>query len=224
MRNKRKLQRAMIWLMLFSVLFLYPTKAQALTKTTTIDTVDAWQALGAGLLKTGNQEDNSTSFATTVYIEIAYTDAQAQAGVDIIVEVSYNDDDWISLAGGAVTTITDTPATTTLNGAVTATDATITLTDATTGDFDVKARKWFIVDGTVANSESFKTESNSTHVVTMTQDALRSHANSLNCWDMVVEHSFTIPITAGGFRVLINNTDDDADIHFRTWVAKVTAL
>ena len=212
------------WLCLFLIFCLFTTPVFCLTKTTTIDTVDAWQALGAGLLKTGNQEDNSTSFATTVYIEIAYTDAQEQSGVDIIIETSYNDDDWITLSGGLVTTITDTPATTTLNGAVTATDATITLTDATTGDFDVKARKWFIVDGTVANSESLKTESNSTHVVTMTQDALRSHNTGLNCWDMVVEHSFSIPISAGAFRVLINNTDADADIHFRTWVSKVTAL
>ncbi len=211
-------------LTLFLIFCLITTPCFCLTKTTSIATVDEWQALGAGLLKTGAVGDNSTSFVTSLYIEIAYTDAQAQAGVDIIVEVSYGDDDWITMPGGTVTTIGDTPATTTLDGAVTATDATITLTDATTGDFDLKARKWFIVDGTVGNSESFKTESNSTHVVTMTQDALRSHNTGLNCWDMVVEHSFSIPITAGAFRVLINNTDADADIHFRTWVAKVTAL
>ena len=98
------------------------------------------------------------------------------------------------------------------------------MTDATTGDFDVPARKWFIVDGTVANSESVKTVVNVTHTITLAQDLIRSHANSLNVWDFVVEKVVSIPMAAAYVRVLINNTDADASIHFTTRISKVTGI
>lgn len=195
----------------------------ALTKTTSFDTIDAWQALAAATLAVGNAEDISGSYNTIIYIEVALTDTDAQAGCDVIVEISYADDDWMELTTFRGTA--ETPATTTLNdAAANAGDTSITLTDATTGDFDVPGRKWFIVDGTVGNSESVKTQVNSTHTVTLCQDLLRSHANSLNVWDRVDEWSIHIPFGAAFVRVLPNNTDADAGVHWRSFVSKVSAL
>lgn len=195
----------------------------ALTKTTSFDTIDAWQALAAATLAVGNAEDISGSYETIIYIEVALTDTDAQAGCDVIVEISYADDDWMELTTFRGTA--ETPATTTLNdAAANAGDTSITLTDATTGDFDVPGRKWFIVDGTVGNSESVKTQVNSTHTVTLCQDLLRSHANSLNVWDRVDEWPINIPFGAAFVRVLLNNTDADAGVHWRSFVSKVSAL
>ncbi|HEB28405.1 MAG TPA: hypothetical protein ENI05_11630 [Porticoccus sp.] len=215
-------QRIILALTLLLLLLIQPLPG-AITKTTSIVEVDAWQALSAATLAVGNNHDISASYQTKVYLEIAYTDAQAQAGVDVLVEISYADDDWVLLR--RFTTTGDTPATTTINDATAnAGDPSITLTDATTGDFDVPARKWFIVDGTVANSESVKTVVNAVHTVTLAQDLIRSHADSLNVWDFVFEKVIAIPMAAAQVRVLINNTDADADIHWTTRVSKVTGI
>ena len=216
------MKRIILALTLLLILLIQPLPG-AITKTTSIDTLDEWQSVAAGTLVVGTADDISLSYQTKLYIEIAYTNANAQAGVEYIVEISYANDNWVEFIRR--TTIGDTPATTTINdGAVTAGDTTITLTDATTGDFDVPARKWFIVDGTVANSESVKTVVNAVHTVTLTQDLIRSHANSLNVWDFVVEKVVSIPMAAAYVRVLINNTDADASIHFTTRVSKVTGI
>jgi hypothetical protein len=196
----------------------------ALTKTTAFDTIDAWQALGTAVMAVGNAEDISGSYATVVYLEVALTNTNAQSGVSVLVEISYADDDWI-LWWGPFTGTAETPATTTLNdGAANAGDPDIILTDATTGDFDVPLRKWFIVSGTVANSESVKTDINAVHTVTLCQDLLRSHANGLNVWDRVDEWAINIPFAASFVRVIVYNSDADATIHWRSYCSKVTSM
>lgn len=203
-------------------LMLFTGIADAITKTTTIDEVDAWQAVAAATMVVGNADSVADSFSTIVYLEVAYSDADAQAGVDIQVEISYGDDNWMLLQ--AFTTTADDPATTTINDAtVNAGDTTITLALETL-DFTLPGRKWFIVDGTVANSESVKTVSNSTTTVTLAQDLIRSHADSLNVFDFVYETVISIPVAASQWRILVNNTDADAGVHFTTRVSKVTAL
>ena len=206
------------------LLMVIPHTAQAaLTKTTAFDTIDSWQALGVAALAIGNAESLSGSYETILYIEVALTDTDAQAGCNVIVEISYADDDWMQMMtfGGTA----ETPATTTINdAAVSATDTSLTLIDATTGDFDVPGRKWFIVDGTVANSESVRTQINATHTVTLCQDLMRDHANGLNVWDRVDEWSIRIPFGAAYVRVLVNNTDADAGVHWRSFCSKVTSL
>lgn len=195
----------------------------ALTKTTTIDEIDAWQEVVEGTLAVGNADSISDSYATVLYVEVALTDANAHSGCTVIIEVSYADDNWMKLTEFVGTA--ETAATTTINdGAVTAGDTTITLTDATTGDFDVPGRKWFILDGTVGNSESVKTVVNAVHTVTLCQDLLRNHADSLNVYDRVDEWVISIPFGASYVRTLINNTDADCDVHFTTRISKVTAL
>jgi len=195
----------------------------ALTKTTAFDTIDAWQAVAAGTSVAGNAEDISGSYSTLLYIEVALTDTDAQSGCTLIVEVSYGDDDWMTLTTFLGTA--ETPATTTINDATAdAGDESLTLTDAATGDFDVPGRKWFIVDGTVGNSESVRTNINAVHTVTLFQDLMRNHANGLNVWDRVDDWCIRIPFGASQVRTLILNTDADAGVHFRTYCSKVTAI
>ena len=105
------------------------------------------------------------------------------------------------------------------DAAATAGDTTITLTDATTGDYDVPGRKWFIQDDTVANSETVRTVVNATQTVTLCQDLIRSHADSLIVSDRVDEWVVAIPMAVSYVRTLINNTDADASIHFTTRIS-----
>lgn len=199
-------------------------RAQAApTMTTSIDEIDAWQVVTAATLGEGNADSISDSYTTILYIEVALIEAVAHSGCEVIIEVSYGDDNWMELL--TFTGTAETAATTTLNdAAATAGDSTITLTDATTGDFDVNARKWFIKDGTIGNSESVKTKSLATQTVTICQDLLRSHADSLNVYDRVDEWVISIPFGASYVRTLINNTDADCDVAFTTRISKVTAL
>lgn len=195
----------------------------ALTKTTTIDQIDAWQAVTGGTLVVGTADSISDSYATVLYIEVAIIEAVAQDGAVVIVEISYGNDDWVQLTTFAGTA--ETPATTTLNDAAAdAGDTSITLTDATTGDFDIPARKWFIKDGTIGNSESVKTVVNATHTVTLCQDLMRNHANGLSVYDRVDEWAISIPVAASYVRVLINNTDADCDVAFTTRISKMTGI
>jgi hypothetical protein len=195
----------------------------ALTMTTSIDEVDAWQAVTAGTLVEGTAKAISTSYTTLLYIELAYIEAVANDGATVIIEISYADDNWMKLT--EFTGTAETPATTTLNdAAANAGDSAITLTDATTGDFDVPGRKWFIKDGTIGNSESVKTKVNAVHTVTLLQDLIRSHADALNVYDRVDEWVVSIPFGAAYVRTHINNTDADCDLAYTTRVSLVTAL
>ncbi len=194
----------------------------ALTKTTSIIELDAWQQVDAGDLGVGNAGNISDSYETLVYLVIAYTGAAAQDGVKVGFEVSYGDDDWTLLTrpfttpAGAIQDTEDT------DGGVTAGDTTITLSDAS--DFGTPGQKIFIQDSTPANSESVRIKSEAADVVTLCHDLLRNHADATSVWEFV--HDYTIPIPAGFafVRVLINNVDANADIFFTTRISKVTSL
>lgn len=210
-------------LMIVAVMPAHKTMA-ALTVTTSIDEIDAWQAVTEGTLVTGTADAVSDSYATILYVEVALTDTDAQAGCTVIVEVSYADDNWMKLIefGGTA----ETPAASDVNDASsTAGDAYLILTDSATGDFDVPSRKWFVLDGTVGNSESVRTQSNANpDTVTLCQDTLRNHADAVAVWDRVDEFVVSIPFGVAYVRTLINNTDADAQVHFTTRISKTTAL
>lgn len=195
----------------------------ALTKTTAIDEVDAWQAVTAGTLVTGTSESVSTSYSTTVYIEIALIEAVASDGCEGFIEVSYGDNvDWVLYCQFKGTA--ETPATTTTVGAISDSNTAIRLTDSATGDFDVVGRKWFIKDGTIGNSESVRTKSNSSNVVTLCSDVLRAHDAGVNVYDRVDEWVYQLPMSVSRFRVCINNVDADCDAAFTVRKSIVTGL
>lgn len=216
------MKRIILALTLLIILLIQPLPG-AITKTTSIVEVDAWQLVGTTALVVGNAYDIHLSYATKVYLEIAYSHDNDQSGVEYIVEISYADDNWVQLIRR--TTIGDNPATTqTSEDPMSAGDTTVGLDDAGTGDFDVPGRKWFILDSTVGLSESVKTKSEAGNVVTLVHDTLRQHAVDSNCYDFVFETTISIPMAASYVRVLINNTDADATIHFTTRVSKVTGI
>jgi len=220
---KRFLRWTAICVCLGIILWTATAIYAALTKSTSIVEVDAWQLVSPSTLVEGTAHDISASYDTILYLEIALGEATATDGVEAIIEVSYADDNWVQLT--QVKSTAETPAASTINDATAnAGDDDITLTDATTGDFDVKARKWFILESTVGNSESVKCKTNSSHTVTLCQDLLRSHTNGATVVDRVDEWCIRIPLAASYVRVLCNNVDADCDAYFTTRVSKVTAI
>lgn len=192
------------------------------TMTTAIDEIDAWAIVAAGTIREGTADQISDSYKTILYIEVALIEAVAQDGVTGTVEVSYADDNWMELVSFGGTA--ETAATTTLSVEEAAGQTVLSLTDASTGDFDIVARKWFIKDGTIGNSESVKTKSVSTNDVTVLQDTLRTHATASDVYDRVDEWVVNVPFGVAWVRVLINNTDADCDVASTTRISKVTAL
>ena len=188
-----------------------------------IDVVDNWQAVVAASMTAGSAKDLSNMRDVLLYIEAALVEAVAHGtGVQVLVEISYADDDWVLLTSFRGTA--ETAGTTTINDATAeAGDSTITLTDATTADFDEKGRKWFILEATYANSESVKTISNAAHVVTLAQDLIRDHTNGANVYDRVDEWVVAIPDGAAYVRVLVNNDDADCDVAFTSRIGWVDA-
>lgn len=221
----RKYWTAWLLTVCCALLFIIPgTPAQAaLTMTTSIDEIDAWQAVTGGTMGEGTADSISDSYATILYIEVALIEAVAHSGCDVIVEVSYGDDNWMQLTTFKGTA--ETPVTTqTAEDPTVAGDTTVTLDDSSTGDFDVVGRKWFIKDGTIGNSESVRTKSDDTNVVTLCQDTLREHAVDSDVYDRVDEWVVSIPFGVAYVRTLINNTDADCDVAFTTRISKVTGL
>lgn len=196
----------------------------ALSKTSTIVELDAWQGVSSASLVVGTAGDISGSYETIIYLEIAYTeDAKAQSGVEVIIEVSYGDDNWTLITGTPFTTPSATaPTATTLDGAVTAGETSIELVSA--AGVNTNGQKWFILDDTAANSESVRTSSVNTNTVTICHDAIRNHDTGLVVFLTVHEYVLSIPTAFAFVRVLINNTDGDAQVHFTTRLSKVTSL
>jgi hypothetical protein len=195
----------------------------ALTKTTAVETLDAWQVVTAATAVVGADGDVSGAYSALLAIQVAMIEAAAQDGYTVMAECSYTGNDWIKFfeAKG----VAETPATTTVNDAtVNADDTSLTLTDATTGDFDVVGRLWFIMDGTIANSEAVRTKSQAANVVTLCDALLRAHANGVSVYDRCEEWLVQVPMAAAYVRVIINNTDADADVAFSSRLMRVTAI
>jgi len=221
---RRQIKTSCLLLACCILLFIIPSNVQAaLTKTTAIDEIDAWQVVTAATLGEGNADAINDSYSTLLYIEVALIEAVAHSGCEVIVEVSYGDDNWMELV--RFTGTAETAATTqTAEDPTSAGDTTVTLDDSATGDFDVVGRKWFIKDGTIGNSESVRTKSDAANVVTLCQDTLREHAVDSDCYDRVDEWVIEIPMGAAYVRTLINNSDADCDVAFTTRISKVTGL
>lgn len=200
----------------------------ALTMTTAIDTIDAWQAVVAGTLVDGTPDSISDSYSTILYIELVpIEDNVATDGAEVIVEISYADDLYIELVKLKATA--ETPLADDLDegGGVTAGDTTITLTDESVGDLDVIGRRIFIYDtGAIANSEVVRVKSVNagTNTLTLAQDVLNNHDDAETVHDRVDQWAIKIPFGAAYVRTIINNVDADHDYAFTTRISKVTAL
>lgn len=194
----------------------------ALSKTTSIIVLDDWQPLLAGNMTTGSAGNISDSYATIMYLEIVTADADSQDGVGVIIEVSYGDDNWTLLS--EFTTPNDTLLEAgALDGGVSATDTVVTLTTVSF-DIEIIGTKWLIVDGIPSISESVRTKSVSGVNITLTHDLMEAHSSGDAVWGPVHEYIIPIPAAYAYVRVLINNTDLNADIYWTTRLSKVTSL
>lgn len=228
-KYKGKIMRVTVLsLVAFCLLFVATTAHKtmaAITMSTTLDEVDAWQAVTAGTMVVGSEEDIHLNYSTIVCIEWAPIEAVAHdGGGGLSIEISYGDDNWIEF-WGPVGFTAETPATTqTAEDPTSAADTTVTLDDSSTGDFDVVGRKWFIKDGTIGNSESVRTKSDNANVVTLCQDTMREHAVDSDVYDRVDEWVVKIPGGIAYFRILMNNGDADCDGAFTSRRLNWTAL
>lgn len=197
----------------------------ALTMSTTLDEVDAWQAVTAGTMVVGSEEDIHSNYRTIVCIEWALIEAVAHDGSGgVSIEISYGDDNWIQFWGPVGFTAETAATTQTAEDPTSAGDTTVTLDDSATGDFDVVGRKWFIKDGTIGNSESVRTKSDNANVVTLCQDTMREHAVDSDVYDRVDEWVVKIPGGIAYFRILVNNGDADCDGAFTSRKLNLTGL
>lgn len=208
------------------LLVIPPMVAEAaLAMSTTLDEVDAWQAVTAGTMVVGSEEDIHLNYRTFVCIEWAPIEAVAHDGSGgVSIEISYGDDNWIEFWGPVGFTAETAATTQTAEDPTSAGDTTVTLDDSSTGDFDVVGRKWFIKDGTIGNSESVRTKSDNTNVVTLCQDTLREHAVDSDVYDRVDEWVVKIPGGIAYYRILMNNGDADCDGAFTSRKLDLTGL
>ncbi len=208
---------------LFLLILCVSVALAALTKTTAVDVIDDWQLVAAATLDVGNAKSISSAYDAILYVEIVYAHDNAQDGVGVIVEGSYGDDNWTLLADFTTEGINPSGSDT-LNGEEAAGQTIVTLDARVT--FDTPGQKWFIVDGTVANSESVRTKATSggAQDLELCHDLLRTHADVSVVWDVVVERVIPIPAAFAYVRVIINNTDANAPIYYTTRLSQVTGL
>jgi hypothetical protein len=224
MTRKRFITSAMILAMLAIVCYTGVAVYAALTKTTAMDGIDAWQNVAFGTCVVGNAEDISTSYSTLLYIQAVPTTAAVQLGMTIDVYVSYGTTNWVKLTG--FTTSLLTGATTTTAGALTDANSIVDLTDATTAHFDHLITRWFILDAAdVTKSEVVMTKAGlGGHVLTLASTIQNAHTTGRSVYTGVEEWVVQIPFGVSQIRTVVNNTDADCTMHFRTWCSKVTAI
>ena len=215
------MKRTLLALTLLLLLFIQPLGA--ITKTTTIDVIDAWQTVAAGELNVGNAYNISLSYQT--FIAIRYTgepDQSLAAGaLQFLIEISYAPDNWTLFRNYHAVGL-DTEDTT-ISGTEAAGQTVLTLTDAATDGFDTVGLKWFILDGTIANSEIVRTKSAAGDDITIAHDTINSHTDSVVI-NEVHETIIKIPMPAAWVRVLPLNTDVDCDAHYTVLIYKVTGI
>ena len=194
-----------------------------ITKTTSIDVVDDWQDVLAGTLAVGNAEDISGDYESMLYIELVPTDANPQSGVDVIIEVSYADDNWVEL--GTFKSKGSFSATTAFTADKSAGTSIVQLDN--TGGFSDNGIKWFIKDAAdITKSETVTTMGLITGDPILANGLKHGHLATTPCWVaiMIDEWVIALPQEASQVRVLINNTDADGDVTFTTRISKVTGI
>jgi hypothetical protein len=191
------------------------------TKDSTI-VIDDWAVLsgtGGGEVRVGATQALTTTYAHLLAIEVAPVEAVAQVGVHVRVDISYDDQVWITHQEMVSRTVT---ADTTLTDTVTsATDTVLGITD---GEAFGLFERFFIKDGTIANSETATCVANSTGSMTLASGLANGHASGLSIYNDVDQWTVDIPISATGVRVLYFNVDSDCDVATSSRISVVTNL
>jgi hypothetical protein len=164
------------------------------------------------------------SFDNLLQIElIALTSSALTTATEIIIETSGDGTNWTELRSPFSVLLDDNGSTTINDATVTALDETITLTSIVPGFGDI-GRRWFIEDGTDANSESVRTVSVSTNTITLASPLIRSHVDGLNVYMNVTEWSLKVPVSVTRLRVLCVNGDATHRVMYTARILKTTSL
>lgn len=187
--------------------------------------VDEWAVVSAASMREGAIENIPDDIEVTLEITICKVEAVAHDGeCHIIIEVSGNtigDEDWTELITFKINA--ETAATTTLDVEASATDTLIPL--AATGNFDTKGDRFFIKNGTIANSEIVRNNGVNAGVsITILDGLTNTQQNGVSIYTSVEQFAMTISGTYRRCRVLVNNLDADCDVVSRTRMSKVTDL
>ncbi len=195
------------------------------TKTPT--QVDDWTALVAGAFGKGSEADVSSTLEQALMVTVVHADADANANgvlVKVQARAGENDEDWKNLyppirmgAGQAITR--------TLDAEATSPTAVVPLTDASGTIFEALGTAFFILNGTIVNSEVVTVSAfTTTASVTGTDNLKNTQQNGLSAFTGVAEKFFPIPGSVHPVRVLFFNDDADADMAWRVDLAEMSSI
>lgn len=187
--------------------------------------IDEWAVISAASMREGATESILSDIEVALEITVCKVEAVAHDGeCYIIIEVSGNtsgDEDWTELVTFQINA--ETAKTTTLDAEAATTATVIPLT--ATGDFDTKGDKYFIKNGTIANSEIVRNNGVNAGVsITILDGLTNTQQNGVSIYNPVEPFAFVLPSAYRRCRVLINNLDTDCDVVSRTRISKVTDI
>ena len=187
--------------------------------------IDEWAVITAATIREGAATAIPDDLRIAIQIFISKVEAVAHDGeATVIVEVSDNttgDEDWTVLNEFKIDA--ETASTTTLDAEAAAAATTVPLT--ATANFTTKGDRYFIKNGTIANSEIVRNNGYSDGVsITILDGLTNTQQNGVSIYTSVQDWIVRIPADFRRFRVLINNADADCDIVSRTRVGKATDI
>ena len=184
--------------------------------------IDEWAVITAATIREGAAIAIPDDIAISIQVTISKVEAVAHDGhAEIIIEVSdqtSGDEDWTELPSKVEITA-ETASTTTLDVEAAATATTVPLT--ATANFTTKGDRYFIKNGTIANSEIVRNNGYSDGVsITILSGLTNTQQNGVSIYTSAEQWIFAISPEYRRCRVLINNLDADCDIVSRTRLAK----
>lgn len=187
--------------------------------------VDEWAVVAAATIRKGAATAIPDELEVSLEVTVCKVEAVAHDGqCEIIIEVSGNtsgDEDWTELTTFRINA--ETASTTTLDAEAVAAATTVPLT--ATANFITKGDKYFIKNGTIANSEIVRNNGYSDGVsITILDGLSNTQQNGVSVYTCVEQFAFTLPSVYRRCRVLINNLDADCDVVSRTRISKTTEL
>ena len=187
--------------------------------------VDEWAVITAATMRKGVEVAIPDDMQVALEVAVCKVEAVAHDGEGIvIIEVSGNttgNEDWTEMVTFKINA--ETAATTTLDVEAAAAATVVPLT--ATANFTTKGDKYFIKNGTIANSEIVRNNGYSDGVsITILDGLTNTQQNGVSIYTTVEQFAITLPDMCRRTRVLINNKDADCDIVSRTRLSKVTDL
>jgi hypothetical protein len=197
--------------------------------------VDAWAAVLEDAIRIGATTDISDCYSAVLYIDVALTAVDLHEGTQLIVQTSgatAGTENWVDFTkllclADRSATAADGEATV---GIITDANTVIDVADTDAGKWETEGTRWFFVlDGTVANSEMLQIQAYTNDAsFNLVDNPVRTHASGVVLWDTAEKYQITLPIGAQRVRVIYDNTWDGdgtgAQMHCRSYITQVTGL